>query len=61
MKILTAFSEESIPGLRHPVALAGSNASMSNIETPTVGVIVGVGIGVGVAVGLGVGIAVHGG
>ncbi|HET7656183.1 MAG TPA: hypothetical protein VFK18_04235 [Luteimonas sp.] len=51
-------TEGSIPQLRHPVALAGSN--MSNIETSTLAVAIGVGIAVGVAIGAGVGIAVHG-
>lgn len=50
-------TEQSIPQLRRPVALAGSN--MASMETPTLAVAVGVGIAVGVAVGAGVGIAVH--
>ena len=45
------FTEESIPQLRRPVALAGSN--MANMETSTLAVAVGVGIAVGV------GVAVH--
>jgi hypothetical protein len=49
------FTETSIPGLRSPVALAGSN--MSNMESSTLAVAIGVGIGVGVAIGVGVGIA----
>jgi hypothetical protein len=50
-------TEDSIPQLRHPVALAGSN--MANMETSTLAVAVGVGVAVGVAIGVGVGIAVH--
>lgn len=53
------FSEYSIPQLRRPVALAGSN--MANIETPTVAIAVGVAVGVGIGVGVGVavGVALH--
>lgn len=51
-------SEASIPQLRRPVALAGSN--FSNMESPTLAVAVAVGIAVGVAIGAGVGIAISG-
>ncbi|RUL69179.1 hypothetical protein [Dyella choica] len=53
------FTEASVPQLRRPVAMAGSN--MVNVGTPTLAVAVGIGIGVGVgvAIGVGVGVAVH--
>lgn len=49
------FTEASVPQLRRPVAMAGSN--MVNLETSTLAVAVGVGIGVGI--GVGVGVALH--
>ncbi|WP_266170279.1 hypothetical protein [Dyella subtropica] len=55
--VVMVFTEVSVPQLRRPVAMAGSN--IANLETPTLAVAIGVAVGVGVAVGLGVGIAVH--
>jgi hypothetical protein len=53
------YTEDAIPQLDWPVAMAGSN--MTNMETSTnaIGVAIGVGIGVGVAVGAAIGIAIH--
>jgi hypothetical protein len=50
-------SEESLPSLRHPVALAGSN--MMCMQSSTLHAAVGIGIAVGIAVGVAVGVAVH--
>ncbi len=50
-------SEEFLPTLRHPVALAGSN--MMCMQSSTLHAAVGVAVAVGIAIGVAVGVAVH--